>query len=148
MRRAFPKTLAAAGLMAVAVLLAGIAWAANDSARKSRVPMPNIPKALKEAEPGHAERLRNDHRQLLVHKRDQTMRQGIRTAKDSLKECVACHAVPGPDKLPVSAQSPEHFCRVCHDYAAVSIDCFSCHASRPPKDVANANKGGSGGGKR
>jgi hypothetical protein len=147
MRRAFAKPLAAAGLMAVAVLLAGIAWAASDSASdsgsKSRVPMPVVPKALKDAEPGHAERLRNDHRQLLVHKRDQTMRRGIRTTDDSLKECVACHAVPGPDKLPVSAQSPEHFCRVCHDYAAVRIDCFSCHASRPPKDVAAG-----GGGKR
>jgi hypothetical protein len=31
----------------------------------------------------------------------------------------------------VTVSSPQHFCRSCHDYAAVKVDCFECHASRP-----------------
>ena len=31
----------------------------------------------------------------------------------------------------ITVAEPEHFCRSCHDYAAVTIDCFQCHASRP-----------------
>ena len=26
---------------------------------------------------------------------------------------------------------PKHFCRSCHDYESVSIDCFECHVSKP-----------------
>ena len=35
------------------------------------------------------------------------------------------------DGKAVSYASPQHFCRTCHIYAAVSVDCFECHASRP-----------------
>jgi hypothetical protein len=68
---------------------------------------------------------------MLKHQREETMRRGIRTKRYSLKECVACHTVPGPGGRPVTAQSPQHFCSSCHNYAAVRIDCFECHASRP-----------------
>ena len=54
----------------------------------------------------------------------------------SSKECVDCHAVPGPDAMALTVASPKHFFRSCHDYAAVKIDCFDCHASRPqPGDL-------------
>ena len=93
---------------------------------------------LPEISPGKGEQcvaetdlMRREHMNLLSHQRDETTRQGLRTKQFSLKECVACHAVPGPDAQPVSAKSPRHFCRSCHDYAAVKIDCFECHASRP-----------------
>jgi len=33
--------------------------------------------------------------------------------------------------VPVTVDDPQHFCRTCHDYAAVRPDCFQCHASRP-----------------
>lgn len=98
--------------------------------------LPTIPKALEKAEDGHAELMRRNHMNLMKHKRDQTVRQGIRTKQYSLKACVSCHAVPGPDKLPVSVESPKHFCRTCHDYAAVKIDCFQCHSSKPPSSVS------------
>ena len=40
----------------------------------------------------------------------------------------------------ITVAEPEHFCRSCHDYAAVTIDCFQCHASRPEvKDEMNMN---------
>ncbi len=75
--------------------------------------------------------MRRNHMELLKHQRDETMLKGKRSEQYSLKECLSCHAVYGPDAIAVTAASPAHFCRSCHDYAAVSIDCFQCHASRP-----------------
>jgi hypothetical protein len=80
--------------------------------------------------------MRRNHMRVLMHKRDQTMREGIRNKQYSLRECLACHVVEGADAMPVSIASPDHFCRSCHDYAAVSIDCFQCHASRPEIELA------------
>ena len=42
-----------------------------------------------------------------------------------------CHAVNGADGQPVGYADPKHFCRSCHDYESVSIDCFECHDSKP-----------------
>lgn len=75
--------------------------------------------------------MRRNHMDLLKHQRDETMLKGARSEQYSLTECLSCHAVYGPDAIPVTAASPSHFCRSCHDYAAVNIDCFQCHASRP-----------------
>jgi len=75
--------------------------------------------------------MRRNHMDLLKHQRDETMLKGVRTRQYSLKECLDCHVVYGPDGVALTASSPSHFCRACHDYAAVSIDCFECHASRP-----------------
>ncbi len=96
---------------------------------------PVIPKALEPAEKGHAELMRRHHMDLMIHKRDRTVHDGIRTQKHSLKACIACHVVYGEDQKPVSYKNPKHFCRTCHDYAAVSVDCFQCHASKPPSIV-------------
>ncbi len=75
--------------------------------------------------------MRRNHMELLKHHRDETMHKGIRTTRHSLQECIACHAVPGPDGRPVTIASGKHFCNACHMYAAVSPDCFMCHASTP-----------------
>jgi len=75
--------------------------------------------------------MRRNHMELLKHQRDETMLKGVRTEQHSLQGCLSCHAVYGADSVPVTVASPEHFCRSCHDYTAVSIDCFQCHASRP-----------------
>jgi len=75
--------------------------------------------------------MRRNHMELLKHQRDETVLRGVRGEQYSLKECLSCHAVYGPDAIAVTVASPAHFCRSCHDYAAVSIDCFQCHASRP-----------------
>ena len=75
--------------------------------------------------------MRRNHMDLLKHQRDETMLKGARSEQYSLTECLSCHVVYGPDEVPVTAASPSHFCRSCHDYAAVNIDCFQCHASRP-----------------
>ncbi len=81
--------------------------------------------------------MRLNHMDLLRHDRDKTIRQGNRDIKYSLKECISCHAVDGPDEKAMTVESPEHFCRACHDYAAVKIDCFQCHASRPELKITN-----------
>jgi hypothetical protein len=75
--------------------------------------------------------MRRNHMTVLMHQRDATVHDGIRTKRFSLKGCIECHAVKGADNKPVAITSPQHFCRTCHDYAAVRVDCFECHASRP-----------------
>ena len=68
-----------------------------------------------------------NHGDLLMHQRTITVHQGVR-GRYSLEKCVNCHAsrvnnsVLGTDR---------NFCQGCHAYAAVKIDCFECHSSRP-----------------
>jgi len=67
--------------------------------------------------------MRRDHMNLLLHQRDRTLRQGFRETRFSLKNCVDCHA----SRATGSVLGKEGFCSSCHEYAAVSIDCFECH---------------------
>jgi hypothetical protein len=111
--------------------LAAIAQAAEEGNATSRVPMPVIPMGMGERCVEDTDYMRRNHMDMLKHQRDETMLRGVRTKQYSLKECINCHAVEGQGSVPVTAADPQHFCRSCHDYAAVSIDCFQCHASRP-----------------
>ena len=115
--------------------LAAVAFAAEQDAATGRVPYPDIARGQGENCVEDTEFMRRNHMDLLMHQRDDTVFEGIRSERHSLKECVSCHAVQGPDSIPVTVASPEHFCRSCHDYAAVKIDCFQCHASRPEQTV-------------
>jgi len=99
--------------------------------------LPDIPKATRKysektqcVEP--KEEMRINHMNYIMHQRDETSRKGIRTSKHSLKECIDCHNAPSKEDGKVaSVQTEEHFCSACHTYAAVSIDCFSCHNDKP-----------------
>jgi hypothetical protein len=73
--------------------------------------------------------MRRNHMKYILHQRDRTMHEGIRTTQHSLNECINCHVSPAPDAPRVSSE--EHFCNSCHSYAAVNVDCFQCHADRP-----------------
>lgn len=106
-----------------------------------RVPYPIIPRGQGEKCVEDTDFMRRNHMILLMQQRDDTMLKGIRNGRFGLKECVACHAVAGPDGMPVTVTSSKHFCRSCHDYAAVNIDCFQCHASRPDVEPANDDHG-------
>jgi predicted CXXCH cytochrome family protein len=97
----------------------------------SGVPQPDIPRGQGESCVADTDFMRRNHMTMLKHQRDETVLEGMRGKQYSLKECVSCHAVQGSDAMPVTVSSPQHFCRSCHDYAAVKIDCFQCHASRP-----------------
>ena len=108
---------------------------------QSDVPYPDIPKGQGEFCVEDTDFMRRNHMNVLLHQRDDTMLKGIRSTQHSLKECIGCHAVTGQDSIPVTADHPEHFCRSCHDYVAVKIDCFQCHASRPELEaVAEARE--------
>ena len=114
-------------MLGLAILIAIVPASAGESG----VPRPTISKGKGDKCIRETDFMRANHMELLLHKRDETMRKGIRTKDSSLQQCIECHAVPGNDGLPVSADDSRHFCVACHTYAAVKIDCFECHASRP-----------------
>jgi len=99
------------------------------------VPVPEISRGQGDSCIRDTEFMRRNHMTMLLHQRNETVRKGIRGEPFSLKRCITCHAVKGADGLVVSIDSPRHFCRSCHDYAAVSIDCFQCHSSKPGQDT-------------
>ena len=99
-------------------------------------PMPDIPKGKGKQCVEDTEYMRKNHMELLLHQRDETVHRGIRTKKHSLKECIACHVVTDSNNKAISVANPKHFCRQCHDYASVKIDCFECHASKPAEKSA------------
>ena len=79
--------------------------------------------------------MRRNHMKYILHQRDKTMHEGIRTETYSLAKCIACHVEPNDKgELPRHGDK-EHFCSTCHEYAAVQIDCFQCHADRPQKFI-------------
>lgn len=71
--------------------------------------------------------MKRHHMDELKHQRNDTMRKGIRTREMSLQNCVDCHA----SKETKSVLGKDGFCQSCHSYAAVKLDCFECHASKP-----------------
>ena len=83
--------------------------------------------------------MRRNHMKLLLHKRDLTMRQGIRGKDSSLKACINCHVTKDDAGKPVKVTNPKHFCAACHEYAAVKLDCFECHRSTPDTAQGTAN---------
>lgn len=98
--------------------------------------LPELPKAKKKyneetqcVEP--VAEMRKDHMSYILHQRDETLRQGVRTKQHSLKECIDCHNAPAEDGKVARAGETDHFCSTCHVYTAVQIDCFSCHSDKP-----------------
>lgn len=77
------------------------------------------------------EEMRREHMNMLLHKRDRTMHEGIRTKKASLVECINCHVTPDKTGKVARIDNEEHFCASCHVAVSVSVDCFECHADRP-----------------
>ena len=114
----------------LALLLAAMpaAWAQATQASSSRALQPVIETARGGECVADPAFMRRNHMKLLMHQRDDTLRGGIRTGKYSLKACIACHASQSSQS--VSAE-PSNFCQSCHNYAAVKIDCFECHANTP-----------------
>lgn len=112
----------------VAILLASITGLASAQATEGRGLQPLVEKARGGQCVEEPTFMRRNHMKLLKHQRDDTLRGGIRTGKHSLKACIACHA--SQTSQSVNAE-PSNFCQSCHNYAAVKIDCFECHANTP-----------------
>jgi hypothetical protein len=128
---------------ALAVALAGLAlaagWAVSQErgAPAGRVPKPVVAQAQGEKCVEPTDFMRRNHMKLLMFHRDDTVHQGIRTPQHSLKGCVECHAGA---KSGTVVGSKDDFCQSCHAYAAVSIDCFECHATKRKQAVAGGRK--------
>ena len=117
--------------MALVLAVAGIAFGAGAQAADG-VPLPALVKALKGAacvEPLPV--IRREHMTFLMHQRDGTVHEGIRTPRHSLTGCIDCHAAKDAAGRWVRIDAPGQFCATCHAYVSVKIDCFGCHAAVP-----------------
>lgn len=92
---------------------------------------PQVPAATGEPHAQGNEVMRRQHMEMMKHDRDLTMYDGNRDVQGSLKQCFDCHEVKDDQGTSVTYANEKHFCRVCHDYAAVKVDCFMCHRSTP-----------------
>lgn len=75
--------------------------------------------------------MRRNHMNYILHQRDETVHEGVRTRQFALEECVNCHAAKDEQGEFISIHAPNQFCASCHTYASVDIDCFECHATKP-----------------
>jgi hypothetical protein len=124
------KRLLALG--AVVLTTTALAWAGSDAQPKAGGESKRmITKAEQCVEPTNY--MRRNHMKVLNHHRDETVIEGIRTKKYSLKECINCHASEETGSV---AAAKDDFCVSCHSYAAVKIDCFDCHSTKPQGSVA------------
>jgi predicted CXXCH cytochrome family protein len=103
----------------------GSAWAQNANGRGAG---PLIEKARGGQCVADPAFMRRNHMDLLKHQRDATVHGGVRKTPYALKDCIACHASKTTNSV---SASDTNFCQSCHTYAAVSIDCFECHANKP-----------------
>lgn len=113
-------------------LATSVAFAAEAKKPASIGPTVKIHRGEKCVEP--TDDMRRNHMKYILHQRDKTMHQGIRTTKHSLKNCVDCHADPATN----SVLGQDGFCSSCHQYASVQIDCFSCHTDKRDKNAVAA----------
>lgn len=113
------------GIRLAALLLSVMLAAAANAADKPAGPNLDVGKGGKCVE--EPQLMRKIHMNLLKHQRDETMHKGIRGQKNSLAECVECHASTKTNSV---LGSNEAFCQGCHTYAAVKLDCFECHTSK------------------
>ncbi len=122
-------------LAAVSASLLAAATVAGAQGEGSRTPLPIVPAAKGDQCVEDTTTMRREHMDMLKHQRDATLRHGVRTTKHSLKQCLSCH-VPSEEEKQVAFGGNEHFCSSCHNYAAVKIDCFQCHAAQPSAQTA------------
>jgi hypothetical protein len=138
MSTTYSKTWRARLLAALPAALLLMGSAATEADEGGRVPLPQIEylgKGDKCVEP--TDDMRRNHMEYILHQRDETVHEGLRTKQYSLKNCIDCHANPATN----SVLGEGGFCESCHRYASVSIDCFSCHSSSPEPGVTPVAKG-------
>ena len=106
----------------------GSAFLTLSSIALADISMPDVAKPKGDKCVAPTDEMRATHFEKILHQRDKTMHQGIRTKTYSLKECINCHV---PENTTVRYGDNKHFCSACHLQAGVTIDCFQCHADRP-----------------
>ena len=118
----------------IAALLAIAGDAHTGGEHAGRVPLPAMKAERGESCVAPTEEMRRNHMKMLFHQRDETVHEGIRTKRFSLKQCVDCHA----SRKTGSVLGEKGFCASCHAYAAVKIDCFECHTPMRSTQAAGA----------
>ena len=119
-------------LMLAVAGIAGSGAGAGDARAADGVPLPALVKAAKgEACVEPVPVIRREHMKFLMHQRDDTVHEGIRTTRHSLVGCIDCHAAKDAAGQWVRIDAPGQFCASCHAYVSVEIDCFGCHAALP-----------------
>lgn len=117
------------------LVLAIFALFAAGAPLSAEVKLPDLPKAQGESCVEPTDVMRRNHMKFMLHQRDQTVHQGIRTKTHSLVECIACHAVRDDRGEFMRVDAPGQFCEGCHAFAGVKMDCFECHAARPSAET-------------
>ena len=131
------RVLAIVSCCALAGMLSGVPGGASPAlaaeGAASRVPQPVVAISATGSCVEDTQFMLRNHMELLKHHRDRTVREGVRTTQHSLANCVNCHASPKTGRVTGSGDA---FCESCHRFAAVTLDCFGCHADRAPAGIA------------
>lgn len=99
------------------------------------VSLPNLPRGKGTSCVAPTEMMRKNHMDYLLHQRDLTVRNGVRTERYSLVGCVQCHVQKNDHGNFIAVDAPGQFCQSCHDFASVKLDCFECHATKPDANI-------------
>jgi [DsrC]-trisulfide reductase subunit J len=121
-------------LVALAAVLLPLAGAAA-----GRVPEPRFDVDNSTTCVAPRDEIRRVHPDLLKHRRDQTVHEGVRGGKASLEACIDCHA--GRSSAASVTGRSDAFCQACHAYAGVQLDCFECHQPRRGSAVSVSTGG-------
>jgi hypothetical protein len=124
---------AALSALVVTALLTGAAAVAGES----RVPFPVITQGKGEQCVEPTPVMRREHMNFLLHQRDRTVLQGVRTKQHSLSGCIDCHVNEDTAGNAIPVNAPGQFCESCHAFTGVKMDCFSCHAATPDSGGAS-----------
>jgi len=101
---------------------------------------PKVPRGKGEMCVAPLDDMRRNHMDYIMHQRDETVIGGIRGKKFSLVDCVDCHAQHDDAGRAIRIDAKDQFCQSCHGFAAVQIDCFSCHRATPDLKPESAGR--------
>lgn len=121
------------GVLLLAVLLQPLLSLADDILPFSelKIPEPSAHFSATQECVEPEDEMKRNHMEYILHQRDKTMHEGVRTRQHSLEECINCHATKDDSGAYIRVEDKRHFCAACHTYAAVKIDCFQCHSDVP-----------------
>ncbi len=115
----------------VSLALAGALLALAVQAGGSNFVIPGSQAAKEQSCVEPSDFMRRNHMEVIKHQRDATVHEGIRSTKHSLAGCVACHVAQEPTGQPIPVNDKRQFCGACHEFVAVRLNCFDCHATVP-----------------
>ncbi len=134
------RLLTTIGPMLAAIMLAPVAVAARQAVTEGfHQPPADFSSLVTDHRTDDATVMIRNHPKFLFSHRTLVVHHSQQAPADNLERCVTCHAVKDASGQPVSFDDPTHFCRACHNKAAVSIDCFECHNSKPTPAGQSAN---------